>query len=243
MAGYKANTRIWLHNRKEKLLVQSVTIKDQLKIAGLLLIGFKKGMGPKKKSTRPPRTKVINETKAKETKWINRSDLHQFLLDNPEWRQGSGISYNKNNKGNIRGNYGQKKKGYHFSSPRPHLIGSKRMYLPGSTKLGKYVIPSEVDHYLSLNYIFGIRLSDENEKVICEKCFKMLTPTQLNGFHEGSDYCKQIEKRNLLESLFIKYQERGGIKSKRGFSKSYYLRDDQTDEAQRYRFLKDSLRP
>ncbi len=234
--GFTKGERIWLHKGSNNKLLPNKTIKDQLKIIGLLLIGFKTGMGPKKKSTRPPRTKVIKE---KETKWINRSDLHQFLLDNPEWRQGSGISYNKNNKGNTRGNYGQKKKGYHFSAKRPHLIGSKRMYLPGSSEKGKYVIESEINHYLSLGYVFGLKY--KVQKVECPKCHKIVTEQQYTN-HKDSQYCQNTEKKILLDSLFIKYQDQGGIKSKRGFSKSYYLRDLQTPEATRYRWLLESLK-
>jgi len=60
MAGYKANTKIWLHKGKERRLLPNESIKDNLVIAGLLLLNWHRGMGVKGKLNRPQQKQVIN---------------------------------------------------------------------------------------------------------------------------------------------------------------------------------------
>ncbi len=237
MAGYKANTKIWLHKGKERRLqrrlVPNESIKDNLVIAGLLLLNWHRGMGVKGKLNRPQQKQVINH-KTQETQWIPKSEVKEYLILNPLWSLGSGQSYNRNNKGNTRGNYSQKRRGYHFKAPRDWAIGSTRMYLPSDPDTqGKYIPKDQVDYYLSLDWVKGIRYT--KDKVTCELCSASLTPQQLT--HHPNQLCRQTEKKDLLKLMF---ESQNSFSTPTGYSKSFLIKEHPLYP--QYRELVDLLR-
>ncbi len=210
--GFKKGSKIWLHKGKERKLMPQVTISDRVLIQLALVTGWKLGSGPKGKITRPQQVSIRNPV-TNEQKWIPKEGSKEYLLLNKDFVFGFGNSYNN---GRKNPNYASSRSGYHFKAPREWMRNSTRMYLPSDPGLkGEYVIPSEINHYLSLGWVTGIRLS--NEKVICEKCKKSLTQKQLNGFHKDSPYCRRQEKKLLMDKMF---NSQTGFTSKTGYSKS-----------------------
>ncbi len=106
-SGFKAKTKVWINKDGVCKLIPCVTVADRVSLELALVVGWSRGMGSRGKLNRPPQKQVIN-TITQETKWIPKNQVKEFLILNPLWSLGSGKSYNRNNKGNQRGNYGKR---------------------------------------------------------------------------------------------------------------------------------------
>ncbi len=233
MSGFRKGTRVWLYHpkTKERQLMPQVTILDRVQIQLALVTGWSLGMGAKGKIKRAPQVSVLN-TVTNEQKWIPKEGSREYLLDNKDFVFGFGNSYNN---GRKNPNYGSTRGTKGWKAPRDWARGSTRMYNPqDETELGKYIIESEINHYLSLGWVTGIRYKT---KVTCELCLSEITPQMLT--HHPNNLCRNKERKRLLQGLFV---EQDLYTSKMGFSKSFMMKENQSKEALRYKELVNELR-
>ncbi len=238
MSGFKKGSRVWIHKGKERKLMPQVTITDRVLIQLALATGWKLGSGSKGTITRAPQVSVKTKEGFHYQKWIPKDKVKEWLQNNKEWTYG----YSKDgyNKGRKNPGYGGKRRGYHFSSPRPHLIGSKRLWNPQDpNEKGRYIKdPLEIQRLLKEGWIFGLRLKPENQKQECPRCHRMITPQQLNNNHKDSQYCRQTEKKLLIDEMF---QSQDDFDTKTGYSKSFSILGHPLYP--RYKELLESLKP
>ncbi len=182
MRGFKKGIKIWVHREDG---TRKLINKDEF--GQYQSDGYTRGSGIRTKGGRGCKNKKsvytyepldfslectpfpVDKQYRKLIKKIHKDDLDLFLFNNPEWRRGRGTHYNV---GSRNANFCGGRSTPHSEEIRARMrrgkLGRTRIYNPQSDEKGIFAPKDELEHYLELGWVKGVRL--KSPKWTCPCC-------------------------------------------------------------------------